>query len=399
MRVLTLYNRVPWPRRDGGVIAVMLMHELLRDHDYINEMMCLNPSRNYVDEELIPDELYKELSLSICPINTDLTMIGGFLNLLSSAPYNTSRFFSRTFEEQLILRLRNRKYNLIVLEAPFMGVYLPVIRRYSKAKVILRAHNIDHLIWVRMAANCRNPIKKLYLKLQSERFKRYETELVQSVDAVVPISRVDARWFEQFKPYQAVCVSVPAVKLPTMPVMPVHKITTLGFIGTLDWRPNVEGIQWFLQHCWPAIHQAHPELTFRLAGRNMPPELAKLELPGLEIVGEVTDANYFLRGLQLFVAPLFTGSGIRIKLIEALAVGLPAVTTPIGAEGLPVEHGRELMLAKTAEGFVQAVSQMVKDPHKASMIGDRGRVFVSEYFNREKTGRELDRFYRFLVYG
>ncbi len=398
MRILTLYNRVPYPLRDGGALAVYGMLEMLRAKGHQVDLLCLNPSRNFINSSDIPDQLFQYYHLQTLIVNTDINQADAFLNLFTNKPYHTSRFYHPGFKKLLEARLREKHYDLIVLEAPFMGVYLNDIRQLTLCPVVLRAHNVDHLIWQRIAAGTRSFFKKKYLQLQASRLKKFELTLAAAVDALVPISSVDAAYFKDQGIIGPIFCSPMGIKLPESAIPEQTKCRQLGFIGTLDWMPNLEGMYWFINHCWPLVHAKVPKLQFHLAGRKIPIDIQSIHGDGIVVFGEVPDASAFMSSLQLFVVPLHSGSGIRIKLLEAMAMGLPIISTTIGAEGIPVVNGTHMLLADTAEEFAGAIQLIAKDPAFGYQLGRHARELIAEQYNIEKTGRELSAFYRDLVH-
>lgn len=398
MRILTLYNRVPFPLRDGGAMAVYGMLEQLRAEGHQVDLLCLNPSRNFINSSDIPDYFFQHYRLQTLVINTDISQSGALLNLFSSQPYHTSRFYHPDFKKLLENRFRATHYDLIVLEAPFMGVYLDYIRQLTGSPVVLRAHNVDHLIWQRIAAGTTSVLKRLYLQLQAARLKKFELKLAAAVDALVPISPVDQTYFQKQGITTPSLCSPLGISLPENSLPEQDKCRQLGFIGTLDWLPNQEGIRWFIESCWPLVHQKNPKLQFHLAGRKIPIDLQAIHSDGIVVFGEVPDASAFMSSLQLFVVPLHSGSGIRIKLLEAMAMGLPIVSTTVGAEGIPVVNGIHMLLADTAEEFAEAIQLIASDPAYGYELGKKARNLIAEHYNIHKTGRELSAFYRDLVH-
>jgi glycosyltransferase involved in cell wall biosynthesis len=153
----------------------------------------------------------------------------------------------------------------------------------------------------------------------------------------------------------------------------------------MDWLPNEEGVDWFLEKVWPGLSEKHPDWRFSVAGRNMRPEFAEraARVPGVEVVGEVQDAVSFTNRHALLVVPLRSGGGMRVKLVEALALGKTVVSTPIGAEGLEARHGEHLILADSPEEFARCVEQCLTDRALFDRLGENGMAFVrGRYDNR-----------------
>ena len=169
---------------------------------------------------------------------------------------------------------------------------------------------------------------------------------------------------------------------------------TLFYLGSLDWIPNQEGLIWFVTQVFPGIRQQFPDLKLHIAGRNAPPYFSKkMELPGIVFHGEIDNPEEFTLGHSVMVAPCFSGSGMRLKIIEAMALGKPVVTTTIGAEGLSVTNGENIMIADDAEGFHLCLERLMKYPDICKNIGLQAFDFVVKYHNNHDLAASLAVFY------
>jgi glycosyltransferase involved in cell wall biosynthesis len=165
----------------------------------------------------------------------------------------------------------------------------------------------------------------------------------------------------------------------------------------MDWMPNLEGVRWFLKQVWPKVHERMPQLTLYLAGRKMPKDLMQLETEGVRVLGEVPDAMYFIASKQINVVPLLSGSGMRVKIIEAMSAGKAVVTTTIGAAGIGCKDGENVLIADTPEQFVEQLQRCVDDPEYRRQIGcNAARLIVDQYGNEQLT-RRLIGFYEQIL--
>jgi glycosyltransferase involved in cell wall biosynthesis len=183
--------------------------------------------------------------------------------------------------------------------------------------------------------------------------------------------------------------------MPGEPKKAEETLKSLFFLGSLDWIPNQEGLLWFLKNVFPKIRKLHPSLEMHIAGRNATPSMVrKLSIPGVVFHGEVPEAGEFIRSHQIMVAPCFSGSGMRLKLVEAMSHGRAVITTPIGAEGLNVKHDEQIIIAEEAVDFIQQIERLMKYPEICLEIGQNARIFVSENFNNLKLASKLADFYK-----
>ena len=151
----------------------------------------------------------------------------------------------------------------------------------------------------------------------------------------------------------------------------------LFHLGSMNWMPNVEGLEWFLEDVFPAILEKFPSLTFTMAGRSIPESLQRFASDHVIIAGEVESANEFMLSKDIMIVPLLSGSGIRIKIIEGMALGKTIITTSIGAEGLNVENGKHIFIADTAEEFIAVIEKCIKTPDICTIIGENARHYVA----------------------
>jgi polysaccharide biosynthesis protein PslH len=397
MRVLLLYNKAPFPLKDGGAIAVNSLANGLVAAGVSVRLFALNPSRNYIAPEAVPAEMQARLQLSLHPLNTDLAPHKALYNLLEGSPFHISRFFQSHIASALQQLLEAETFDLIQLEAPFVGMYLPLIRKFSKAPVVLRAHNVEYLIWQRLAAGSTNPLKAWYLRLQARRLQAFETKLWQEVDGIAAISEIDAAFIQKHSPKPV--ISLPTgLTLSNYPALLRSALNTrqLGFLGSMDWQPNQEAVRWFVQAIWPKLQAEFQDTSVTFAGKNFPRSLLQLSNKRLIMQGEVADATFFMQQHPIFIVPMRSGSGIRIKLLEAMALGLPIISTSLGAEGLPVEDGKHLLLADDAASFAKALHRLQKDEDFAFNLGQQGRQLIESSFNSRLLTQQLTAFYAAL---
>jgi len=172
---------------------------------------------------------------------------------------------------------------------------------------------------------------------------------------------------------------------------------TLFTIGAMNWMPNAEGVKWFLQHVWPEVHKEFPSLTYFLAGREMADWMLRLSLPNVVVVGEVPDAREFVDAHGIMIVPLFSGSGIRIKIIEGMAAGRPVLSTPIGAEGIDCTHGKNILIANTPCEFTEMIALCMADRDRCKKLGADARKLVESDYDRRLIMEKLITFYQHLA--
>jgi polysaccharide biosynthesis protein PslH len=391
LKLLQLTRKVPWPFIDGESMAIRFMFKNMDKSQIKIDLLSMNTSKHYVNEQEavnVLSEIYQ--SCSFIPLDNRVRFFPLLWNLIRNKSYHISRFDVKLFHHELIQQIEFQKIDIIQLESLFMAPYIETIRKHSKAKIVLRAHNVEWLIWRRISRKTLNPLKKAYLMIAWRQLRRYEKQVLSLVDALVPISPLDAELFKKMGyngPLFYFPIGIDASAF-TYKKPEFSDPLFIHFIGSMDWVPNQEGVMWFVKDLWPEIISVFPNIFLRIAGRNTPDFIHNLESKNIEIVGEVPDAPSFVQSAPLTIVPLLSGGGMRAKIIEAMALGSVVISTRIGAEGIPAIHGTHILLADSKEEFLHALSFIFSQPQKLNEISLNARKFVEEHFNAQKFGSE-----------
>lgn len=396
MRILQVTNKVPYPVKDGGAIACM---NLARGFSLLGHkvtILAMNTVKHHITLSEIPDSVKELAEFKLINVPARISAVSAMLNLLfSRKPYNATRFISKTFANALQRVLLENDFDIIQLEGLYVCPYIPVIRANSKAKIIYRAHNIEHEIWSRTAVMAKG-LEKWYLKNLSQRIKSFEVQILNKYDLLVPITGRDGAILNKLgniKPSHVSQTGIDSSVLIPNSKNLVHP--TLFHIGSLEWTPNQEGLIWFFNNCWDAIHKKYPDLEFFIAGRNAPPWFQKmLNLPNVVYKGEVADAYEFINSKSIMVVPLFSGSGMRIKIIEGMALGKPIVTTTVGTEGISTTSGVNIVITEDADGFVRSISDLIEDYEYFERIGKNAIEYIHQNFDNLSSAGSLIEFYK-----
>lgn len=396
MKVLQLCNKPPYPPVDGGTLAMNSITQGLLEAGCEVRVLSLCSDKHPVLESRIPDSYRQATHFEAVHVDLSLHPLDAGVAMLCGESYHVKRFENKAFARRLAEVLEEETFDVVHVESVFLTPYLPVIRAHSQAKVMLRAHNVEHTIWRRVAQGERSPFKRWYLKHLSLTLAAYEREHLNDYDGVVSITENDA---EQLRTMgcRRPMVAIPFGITPDGEVSVEEEPNSLFHIGSMDWMPNQEGVRWFLEQVWPKVHERMPQLTLYLAGRKMPEDLMRLDMEGVRVLGEVPDAMYFISSKQINVVPLLSGSGIRVKIIEAMSVGKVVVTTTIGAEGIGCTDGVDVLIADTPEQYVDQLYRCVSDPAFRQEIGSHAARLIAERFgSKQLTERLLDFYYQIL---
>lgn len=395
MKILQICHRVPYPPIDGGNIAMLNMAKSLSIAGAEVHLFALNTLKHHLDPEKFPADLRKSLHFQCADIDTSIKISGALKNLFTNESYNVVRFYSNAVANKLKDLLIRENFDLVQLETLFPTPYIETIKKHSTAKICLRAHNAEHIIWERLAASEKNFPRKIYLKFLSKRLKRYELEVLNKIDFLVPITPVDEAVFRTLGYTKRLCCQPLGVDLEEYPfVQNTNQELSLFHLGSMDWLPNVEGVEWFLKECWPAIHTQFPGLKLNLAGRNFPEHIVNAHHPNVDCVGRIEDANAYMSDKQIMIVPLLSGSGMRVKIIQGMALGKTIISTTIGAEGIQVSPGKNILIADTPQEFLRAVDHCLKNPEQCFQIGKAARELVEESYSNVSIGKKLLKFFQ-----
>lgn len=399
MRILQLCNKLIYPPRDGGAIGIFNYTKAFSSLGCDVTLLAMNTSKHYYDIKNLPEEVKKIADFIAVDVNTGINIFSALTNLLRNRSYHIARFISSGYNDKLIELLHQKEFDIIQLEGLPLSLYVETIRAFSSAKIVLRSHNIEHEIWERIAKNEKNIFKKWYLKILARQLRNYEISRLNKYDMLTSVTERDAQLFKSFgcKLPIHICPA-PYDETILKPDKSKMEFPSVFFIGALDWMPNVEGLKWFLENVWQKIHEQFPDLKFYIAGRSIQKTktLSPLlyGLPGIVVAGEVENAYDFMNSKAIMVVPLLSGSGIRVKIIEGMALGKMIVSTSIGAEGIPCKDGQNILIADTPELFAEKIAKCIKEKIFFSIIGENAQQFAKRQFSSNEVTRKLLSFFQ-----
>ncbi len=395
MRILQLCSKPPLPAIDGGCIAMNNLSQSILQLGHELKILSVSTHKHPFVEDSYTKEYLEKTSFEHVYIDTRVNIVDAFASLITQDNYNVSRFFSVDFDLVLRKALKKKKFDVVIMESLFMTPYLHTIRRFSRAKVVLRSHNLEFFIWQRLALQEQNKAKKIYLKYLANQLKIYELQLINQIDGLIAISNNDR------DKYKALGCKVNMVNIPLgidvltySSEVKERAIPTLFHIGAMDWTPNQEGITWFLNDVWPIVLSELPSVELFLAGKDLKMYAEKLQgdFTNVTVVGEVNSAKDFMAEHSIMIVPLLSGGGIRIKIIEGMAMGKPVVSTKIGAEGIDAKHGKQILLATDAKEFAEHILSCLRNKELLTEMGQNARKFVEKSYSFEAINKQLHGF-------
>jgi len=398
MKILMLCLRSPYPPNDGGTIAMYNVAVAMKKAGARVSILSFNTKKHFVDPSTLPDQFVNDFNPKMVYLDASVRLLPAFLNLFKGGSYNVNRFDNKLFHHTLMQLLEEEEYDIIQMESLFMTPFLNSIRKKSKAKVVLRAHNVEHQIWQRLAAKTSQPFKKWYLSFLSGRLKQYETQIINQLDGIVVLTEEDKQLISLLGCKTPVFVSPIGVDTSNYPVhfLP-NRDVSIVHLGSMDWLPNIEGVDWFLNRVLPLLNSSGKKISVHLAGKAMPQRIFSMADQNLSVSGRIDNAKLFLADKQVMIVPLLSGGGMRVKIIEGMAMGKTIISTTIGAEGIRYKDHKNILIADTPESFCEAILKCVNDPGYADSIGKEARKLVENIYENKIIGSDILEFFSGLT--
>jgi len=390
MKILILCNKPPYPASEGGPMAMNSTITGLLEVGHHVKVLAVNNEKYKVKDSDIPDDYRKKTGIELINVDLRVRPLKALLNLFTKKSYHVERFISKDFKRRLAEVLEKEQFDVVQLEMLYMAPYVETIREHSKAMIVLRAHNVEHKIWERIAKETKFFIKRWYIKHLATTLKDYELSALETVDGIAAITRKDAAYFRKYCSKPIIDIPFGVYPEDFIPNSEIEGKPKFYHIGSMNWMPNEEGIRWFIEKVLPKTAEKVPDFVYHLAGRNMPEWLTTLKDKHVNVVGEVPDAKTFVSNHDVAIVPLLAGSGIRIKIIESMAMGKTVITTRVGAEGILYDEEVNIIIAENIAKMVEAIRSINENPQIAVRIGQAARKLVEEtYDNRKIIGRLL----------
>jgi polysaccharide biosynthesis protein PslH len=305
-------------------------------------------------------------------------------HLVNPRPYAVGKYRSPAYRQRLLDLLEEERYDLIVCDFLPPAVNMPT---RLPCPVVLFTHNVEAEIWRRHAETAANPVARFLLRAQHRRMLRFERETLARFEGVLAVSEADRETFSRLYPG--------AIRRPVH-VVPTGVDTTffappsggiaaaspaasraLVFTGSMDWLPNEDAMVFFCREVLPLVRAEEPDVTLTIVGRAPTPAVQRLAAThGVTVTGSVDDVRPYMREAAVYVVPLRIGGGTRLKIFEAMAMAKAVVSTTVGAEGLPVASGRDVMLADEPRAFARAIVRLLRDLDRRRAIEQAARALV-----------------------
>ena len=382
-KILIIANKTVFPSLDGGSLAIQKLAINLACQNYLIDLVCVAKD-NHHNSISTDHKPRKNIRQRVFVKKMDLNVILFLKSIANKQSYQSLRFYDMKIQHEIQKLINTNTYKAIVFESVFTTIYLNKLKLKNIEKIIFRAHNIEHKIWEDLARN--SVFKRTIFLLLAKQIKRVEDAIPKYVDYIFTLSDSDQEYFNKIHPTKTIHIPV---------TFEVEKINTLkitnsiAHLGAMDWKPNIEGIDWFLEKVKPQIEDE--DIKIYIAGKNMPKKYFKHQNTTTIIDGKIDNAKDYIKNKEIIFVPLFSGSGIRIKILEAMALGIPIISTSKGAHGIPYENKKNILIADNACEFQEAICLLIRNKQLAKNIGYEGQKLILNHFSHKSVNNKLSR--------
>lgn len=388
MNILMVSANIPSPTWGASSRNYYLLQALASRHS-ITLLALGEPDEKASHNDYTPlENLTRSIHL-IAPQKSSPKRRQQLLYLMVGKSYEMKTHTLDQIQEAIDNLLCHNTYDLILYESVLMANYHI---SSPNMKVIIDQHNIEHELLMRTYQQETALLRKWYNRLESSRLKPIELELCRKADMVFVTSEREKQVLLEMLPGGNIVVLPNGVNLEIFngPASVEEIPGRIVFTGSMDYYPNVQAVLHFAQYCWPYIHEKVPHASWHIVGRNPLPTIRKLsEAPGITVTGWVADTRPYLAEAQVVIAPLLIGSGTRLKILEAWAMGKAIVTTKQGYEGLAATPDVHLLEADKPDAFAQAVIEVMNNPAKRTSLGNAGRALAEASYSWVHCGKQL----------
>jgi glycosyltransferase involved in cell wall biosynthesis len=394
LKILFFTYRVPFPQNGGYSIVVCNTIRGLVNLGHDVSLIALNARHDHYELTEDDADLISKINYRAYDIDITVTVFDVAVNLFSKTSFNIDRYYDDEFERILVDELRINKYDIIQFEGLRTSLYLSAVRKHSKARLIYRTHNIENQIWARLSLQKTDPFKKSYLKMHAKRIKNYELMQLNNFDALAVFTLQDKSTLLEYGTKIPIEILPVGINLDHYQPDPSHMEFPSFFLGSLDWLPNREGIEWFLENFRHDLTEGDLRVKFYVAGNDIPERFDDYEVMGkIFIQGEVDDALEFINSKAIMIVPLLSSGGMRVKIVEGMAMQKCIISTTLGAEGIHFEDGVNIMIANNQDEFYDAIQRCITDEEFCLQVGANARKLIEEKHDLNKVTRQLIAFY------
>lgn len=390
MKAVYITHKPIYPKTDGGCVAMdSFLKCLLHLNTDVNHIL-LSTEKHPFKLSDYPEKIIEKVNPIAIDINTKVTVSGAVMALFQKGSFNVNRFHSN----EMINHLNGIDFSdvdIVILESIFTTSYFEDIRRLFKGKIVVRTHNVEHNIWEGYVKNTSNILKRFYLKKLSRDIKDYEIDILQQVDGIFSITEEDTALFKQLKIKTPIETIEVAVNIPSTEIDDnAYENSNLFHLGAMNWQPNIQAVE-RLMRLFPSIRKRALSTELHIAGKHGD-YLSNQISEGMSYHGYVDDLVNFCKNSGILVTPLISGSGVKIKVLEMLAMGVPVITTKIGAQGIKHDDHKVLIEANSDNELVEACVELINDKELRKELGTSSIKYIKKHHDIELISEKIKKF-------
>jgi len=379
MKILWVKAGKLLPVDTGGKIrSFNILRHLARDHEVVF-LSYYGGRHDPAYEAAITPQLPGAQTVHVTAPEGGLAQaVDYILKLHSPAPYAVKKFTHGKVREKVAQWLGDGSLDVAVCDFLSASLNFP---GHSPLPVVLFQHNVETALWRRMAHTEKNPLRKLSYGIEARKMELYETRSLRRFQHVVAVSEHDREAMLRLSPGCPITVVPTGVDTEQYKEVPSASGNppVVVFTGSMDWEPNIDAVEYFCREIWPAVLADFPDARFQIVGRNPHPRVRRLASSSVEVTGTVATVTDYLRFATVVIVPLRIGGGTRLKIFEAMAMAKAMVSTSIGAEGLDVTDGRDLLIADDVQSFAAAILRLLRDPRLRQSYEQAAAALAARY--------------------
>lgn len=383
MKILQLSQQFPFPETDGGKIGIASIYRELSKMGADITFLCYNTNESK-KEDIDEAEKYGKVVFINHPINNSKIRI--FKSIFDYKPLYIRKHFNSSIKKKIEKIIGGIDFDIVHADHTAMAEMAIFIKKLTGKPISLRLHNIEWKIWDRYANELKNPYYKFYIKRQARLLKSFEENILNEFDILLPITQVDNLYLQKLNLKNRIVVAGAGVDVDKWKATDeVRNFDEIIIATTYNWVHNVDGLIWFIEKVLPIIKQHKPNAFLTLLGKDMPNSLKKYSKNDVNPIGFVDTVQPYLNKAGVYINPLFVGAGVRIKILEAMAMGLPVVATSIAAEGIDANDLNGLFIADNEYDFAQTILQLMNDIELWKNSSINARILIESKYKWENS--------------
>lgn len=396
MRILQIAPRLCWPLDTGAKIRNFYLARGLAQHASVSLLAFADREQSVPELQKFYDQV---VTVQRARSYTVSKIVRG---ALGKTPLPVLNYTTESMKKAVARLLAEKDFAVVQIESVHLIEYLPLIRGSSgRPLVVCDWHNIESELMGQYAEHDRNLFRRGYARRTARLLREFEQRALKDFDAHICVSERDAERLRQFNPEAKVYVIENGVDTSYYLGQASNDTdasrSRILFVGSMDYHANIDAVANFARDVWPRVHARNLELVFTIVGKDPHPQIRQLEnIDGIEVTGTVDDVRPFYRQAVASIVPLRVGGGSRLKILEAIAAGVPVISTTLGAEGLGVQNGENILIADDTSEFVEAIVKVLENESLRQRLINAGRALVTERYDWSKLGKALFNLYNDL---